>query len=370
MIPAPLSQAPRGEPSAAGTALPPGVCPGLPLTALAPMQNVTDLAFMEVVAHYGAPDYFFTEYFRVHAESRLEKHILRSITENPSGRPVFAQMIGEDPQRLARAARELVTYPIAGVDLNMGCPAPLVYKKNAGGGLLRNPQKIDSILGALRDAVSGPLTVKMRIGFDSTEHFAEVLALVDKHRVDLLSLHGRTVREMYKSAVHYDAIAQAVQSVRCPVLANGDVTSAAAARRVLDETGAAGVMLGRHAIRNPWIFQQCRAAFLGRSSPNVTLAQVRDYIARLYSATRRADASELGHVQKMKRYLNFIGLGVDADGAFLHEMRRVDSEARLFAVCDRHLLREPERPFPAEPYPGLVARENSESRAERCSDLG
>jgi len=350
--------------------LPAGVCPGLALTALAPMQNVTDLAFMDVIAHYGAPDYFFTEYFRVHPESRLEKHILRSITDNPSGRPVFAQLIGEDPQRLARTARELCAYPIAGIDLNMGCPAPLVYKKNAGGGLLRNPGKIDAILGALRDAVPGLFTVKMRIGFDSTEHFAEVLGLLDKHRIDLLSLHGRTVKEMYRSQVHYDAIARAVQAVRCPVLANGDITSAAAATRVLAETKAAGVMLGRHAIRNPWIFRQCRERFLGQTSAVVTLADVRDYIARLYAATRRADASELGHVQKMKRYLNFVGLSVDANGAFLHEVRRVDSEASLFAVCDRHLLREPERPFPTEPFPGLVARDNCETRAERCDALG
>src|SRR4051812_35597058 len=122
--------------------LPLPLASGLPLTALAPMQDVTDLAFMRVVAHYGAPDYFFTEFFRVHAQSRLEKHILRSIDENATGRPVFAQLIGEDLQHLARSAAELLKHPVAGIDLNLGCPAPKVYKKNVGGGLLRDPAKI------------------------------------------------------------------------------------------------------------------------------------------------------------------------------------------------------------------------------------
>ena len=113
------------------TALPTGIVPGQPLTALAPMQDVTDLAFMGVVAHYGAPDYFFTEFLRVHSMSRPEKHILRSIDENATGRPVFAQLIGEDLTHLARTVDELLRHPIAGIDLNLGCPAPKVYKKKS-----------------------------------------------------------------------------------------------------------------------------------------------------------------------------------------------------------------------------------------------
>src|SRR5476651_1786010 len=135
--------------------LPPPLVAGQPLTALAPMQDVTDLAFMRVIAHYGAPDYFFTEFFRVHAQSRPEKHILRSLDENDTGRPVFAQLIGEDLHHLARTATELLRHPVAGIDLNLGCPAPKVYKKNVGGGLLREPAQLDPIIGALRAATPG-----------------------------------------------------------------------------------------------------------------------------------------------------------------------------------------------------------------------
>ena len=335
--------------------------PGQPLTALAPMQDVTDLAFMGVIAHYGAPDYFFTEFFRVHAASRPEKHILRSIDENTTGRPVFAQLIGEDLAQLARTATELLRHPVAGIDLNLGCPAPKVYKKNVGGGLLRDPERVGEILGTLRAAVPGLFTVKMRIGFEDARHFDRLLDLVNEHRVDLLSVHGRTVKEMYRSEVHYDYIARAAARSRCPVLANGNITSAATAARVLGETRAAGVMIGRHAIRNPWIFRQCREIFSGQPVTRLTLADVRDYVERLYRATQTPELLERYHVNKMKKYLNFVGQSVDATGAFLHDMRRAETETDLFTICDRHLLTEPTKEFSPEPYPGVIARPNCET---------
>ena len=284
-----------------GLALPPGQQPGGPLTALAPMQDVTDLAFMRVIAHYGAPDYFFTEFFRVHAQSKPEKHIVRSIDENTTGRPVFAQLIGEDLAHLARTTAELLQHNIAGIDLNLGCPAPKVYKKNVGGGLLREPAKVGEILGLLRSIVPGLFTVKMRIGFDDTANFDRLLDLMNEHRVDLLTIHGRTVKEMYRSDVHYDYIAHAVGRVRCPVLANGNVTSAPGASAILAETRAAGVMIGRHAIRNPWIFRQCREQFAGRPPIRVTLSDVREYVDRLYRATQTPGVAERYHVNKMKK---------------------------------------------------------------------
>lgn len=356
--------------SPAAHALPAGVHPGTPLTALAPMQDVTDLAFMGVIAHYGAPDYFFTEFFRVHGQSRPEKHILRSIDENATGRPVFAQLIGEDITHLTRTTAELLRHPVAGIDLNLGCPAPKVYKKNVGGGLLRDPARIDEILAALRAAVPGLFTVKMRIGFEDTAHFERILESVNRHGVNLLSVHGRTVKEMYRSEVHYDYIAQAVAHVRCPVLANGNITSAAKAVTVLQQTRAAGVMIGRHAIRNPWIFRQYRELFSGQPVTPITLAAVHDYIVRLFAATRTDVIPERAHVNKMKKYLNFVGQGVDASGAFLHDMRRTETQGELFAVCDRHLLAEPGRLFADEPYPGVIARPNCETPsalADGCS---
>jgi tRNA-dihydrouridine synthase B len=330
------------------------------VTALAPMQDVTDICFMNVIAEYGCPDYFFTEYFRVHESSRLDKYILRSITENTTGKPIFAQMIGESIPDLVRIAKCLSDYPVAGIDLNMGCPAPRIYRKNVGGGLLRDPDKIDRILGELRANVTGRLTVKMRIGFEDTSEFDRVLNLINKHQIDLLSLHGRTVKEAYHGAVHYDAIAQAVQKLTCPVLANGNVSSVLTAISVLSQTQAAGVMVGRSAIRNPWIFKQIREALSGQEISVVTLEQVREYIDRIYQMSQVKVVAEKSRVSHLKMYLNYIGQSVDAEGMFLREMRKAQTELELFGICDRYLLTHPQQLFSPDPYPGIFARPKCE----------
>ncbi len=138
-----------------------------PLLVLAPMQDVTDLPFWRLMAAYGGADVYYTEYFRVHATSNLEPWIVDAIVNNPTGRPVVAQMIGNDIPSLLRTVRQLQQLPVAAIDLNLGCPAPVVYRKCAGGGLLREPQRVDAILGALRQAVQVKFTVKTRLGFDS-----------------------------------------------------------------------------------------------------------------------------------------------------------------------------------------------------------
>ena len=221
----------------------------------------------------------------------------------------------------------------------------------------------------------GLLTVKMRLGFDDTANFPRLLELINRHGVDLLAVHGRTVKEMYRSPVRPDFIAEAVRTVRCPVLANGDITSARRAAVILDRTGAAGVMIGRHAIRNPWIFRQCRERFARRPAGGAsgepadgasgepadgifqpTLADVRAYIQHLYDATATPGVPERLQAAKMKKYLNFVGQGVDPAGAFLHDMRRAETAAALFAVCDRHLLTDPARPYSLEPHPAACRK--------------
>lgn len=309
-----------------------------PLLALAPMQDITDLPFWRFISRYGGADVYYTEYFRVHPTSHLEKDILGSIIENPTGRPVIAQMIGNDIPSLLRTAAELQRYEIAGIDLNLGCPAPIVYRKCAGGGLLREPERVDAIIGALRGAISGiKFTVKTRLGFDGTTHFDKLLGIFGKHRPDLLTVHGRTVREMYGPVVHYDLIARAAQTLSFPVLANGNVDSPESALRVLAQTGARGLMIGRGAIRNPWVFEQIRQAVRGLPIFRPKASDLLQYIGELYEAVKPPNLRVDAHVQKMKKYMNFIAVGVDPEGRFLHDIRRVTTEAGFFATCQRFL---------------------------------
>jgi tRNA-dihydrouridine synthase len=342
------------------------------------MQDVTTLEFWRVTARYGGPDVYWTEYFRVHGDSRPEKWILDSITKNPTGKPVVAQLIGNDIPALIRTAKELQRHPIAAIELNLGCPAPVVYRKCAGGGLLREPRKIDAILGALRGAVVIPFTVKTRIGFASPAEFDVLLPLFAKHPIDLLTVHARTVAQMYRPGVRYDLVTRAVRELRCPVLANGNIHGAAQAQALLVETGARGLMIGRGAIRNPWLFDQIRAQLRGEKPRLPSGRDVLGYVHQLWNSEitpacaaetgvpkSRPDSPTAGNqiltgypsswlssgmkesaqVRRMKKFMNFIGEGVGE--TFLREIRRVATAADFFRVCENFLNHN--RPLALEP---------------------
>jgi tRNA-dihydrouridine synthase len=313
------------------------------------MQDVTDLPFWKLLSEYGGPDVYWTEYSRVHSTSTIDRNVLRSIDENPTGRPAIAQLIGNDPEALVRAAVELQEHPVVAIDLNLGCPAPVVYRKCAGGGLLREPAKIDRILGALRQAVTRVrFTVKTRIGFDDVSQYEELLSIFARHQVDLVTVHARTVTEMYRSEVRYAFIARAVERMGCPVLANGNIISPARAAAVLGETRARGLMIGRGCIRNPWIFGQIRDHLAGREHRRPTGHEVLDYVCRLYDATLPAEGfRERLQVEKMKKYMNFLGEGVGAE--FLHQIRRSTNRNEFFDICGTHL--EHGRPMELVPVP-------------------
>ncbi len=327
-------------------------------TALAPMQDVTGLPFMNLIAGFGPPDLFFTEYFRVHASARIDPGILSSITENKSGKPVFAQLIGEDLEHVARFARELQEYCIAGIDLNLGCPAPRVYRKNVGGGLLRDPDRIDRVLNVLRDTCSCPLTVKTRIGFEDHQNFGRLLKVFAQNEVELVSLHARTVKGGYRETPQYDYVKQAVTEMDCPVLLNGDVHTARSAMKLVNETGAKGVMIGRSAIRNPWIFKQIRQLQNGEEMDRPTLGDVHLYINQLCDVLSKDTMTDEKQVARMKKFLNYIGLSVDLKGEFLFQMRRTRTRSELDRVCQYFLLDNgrSEQPMHLEPLSDIISR--------------
>lgn len=301
------------------------------------MQDITDLPFMRVIARRGGPDWFVTEYFRVHPDSRLHPYILRSITENQTGRPVFAQMIGSDVESLVRVAKELSGYPVAGIDLNLGCPAPIVCRKSAGGGLLREPDSLHRLLEKLREAITGRFTVKTRVGFADRGEFPRLLEIFKLHGLDGLTIHGRTVAERYQTPVHTDCVRMAVEGMTCPVIANGNVVDVETGKSFLTTSGAAGLMVGRGAIRNPWIFSQLKAGFENRPAPQPTHRDLLEYICELYEEiakeTRKFVADS--HVQRMKRTLVYISHGLG--GTFEYEMRRARTAGDFFRICRWHL---------------------------------
>ncbi len=325
--------------------------PARPALVLAPMQDVTDLPFMRVIARRGAPDWFVTEYFRVHPDSVAHPYILRSITENRTGKPVFAQMIGSDLPSLVRTAKQLAALPVAGIDLNLGCPAPIVCRKNAGGGLLREPEEIDRLLEALREAVPGRFTVKTRLGFADEAEFPRLLEIFRKHAIDGLTIHGRTVKDLYQTPVRPDFVRMAVEALPCPVIANGNVVDVSTGLSYLSKTQAAGLMIGRGAIRNPWIFSQLIAAFEGVPPPAPTHRDLLEYVTELYDElageTRKFIPN--AHVQRMKKTLAYISHGLH-DGSFEHDMRRAKTPDDFSRICHHHL--DHDAPLPGMPPAG------------------
>lgn len=303
------------------------------------MQDVSGLPLWRCLERRGGPDVYVTEYFRVHRDSHPSKILLRSITGLETDKPVLAQMIGNEPEHLVRSALEIQTLsPCAGMDVNLGCPAPTVCGKQAGGALLKNPDLIRRIAEGLRPVVTGTLTLKSRIGFDAPGEFERLLELFATLPIDALTIHGRTVKEKYQSDVHTDQIAEAVASLPFPVFANGSIVSVETARAMREKTGAAGLMIGRGAIRNPWLFTQIRAS-LDETNPAPRIHRdVYEYLLELTSeiCSEGNFDQETQIVNRMKKFTNYIACGI-ADGALNHELRRATTLTGFREICRSYL---------------------------------
>lgn len=332
-----------------------------PICALAPMQDITGADFMGLISKIGAPDFFVTEYFRVHESATFDKPILESLNADFAPTPLCVQFIGESEPHMQRCIEQLLKYPhIKMLDFNMGCPAPKVYKKNVGGGLLKDLKKAASVIRAMRKAWPHTLSVKTRLGFDDPKAMPEIVKVINGEGADFMTLHGRTVKQLYRGEVDYAAIAKAAELSEIPLIANGDITSAKFAFEVLRQTGAKGVMFGRQAVRNPWIFRQFHEIKAMKEPFKPTLADVYKYVEAIYEKHISKNVNIKYLDGRMKKFLNFIALGVDPDGAFLREMRLAIGIDEVMRVCKNHLLKNPEKPFADEPFKNLCPRPNHE----------
>ncbi|HCJ12225.1 MAG: hypothetical protein A2Y14_04305 [Verrucomicrobia bacterium GWF2_51_19] len=321
------------------------------------MRGLTQ-GLTKIVCKYGPPDCLFTEFFRVHKNYCLEEDNLALIVQKQVGVPVIAQLMGEDEAYLVEAAKKLVAMGADGIDFNLGCPAPRVFRKNVGGGLLRDLDRVAIILKALRAELTCTFSVKTRVGFDSDKDFEKLLEIIQNAQIDLFTLHGRTVKAFYSGTVDTRYFKRAAQVLPCPVVANGDIQTAEQAIALIENTGCRGVMIGRAAIRNPWIFGQIRSLLNGERPFQPTLSDARKYVQDLYDAL--PDVSDAIKLSSLKPFLNYIGIAVDPDGTFLQKVRRSTSTSEMLALCDTHLLGpHADKPY-ATPYAGLIARPNRE----------
>jgi len=221
---------------------------------LAPMAGITDLAFRTIVRPFGCA-LCLTEMVSADGLVRGMAKSLVYLRSSPLDHPLGVQIFGSEPTTLADAARVVADRGADLVDINMGCPVKNVVKRGAGASLLREPAKIGRILHAVRKATSIPLTVKIRSGWDfSNLNALEVSRIAEESGCDAVIVHPRTASQGFSGRADWQVIEEIKAKTRIPIVGNGDVLRAADARRMIEATGCDGVMVGRGALGNPWIF--------------------------------------------------------------------------------------------------------------------
>jgi tRNA-dihydrouridine synthase B len=232
---------------------------------LAPMAGVTNAPFRLVARECGA-GVLTSEEIDARALVRGNERTVALAAYLPEERPLVMQILGEDPDVLAEAARRLEAAGADGIDLNMGCPVAKIVAKGQGAALMRDPIRAAVIFRTLRKAVSGALTIKIRGGWDDrTVNAAEIARIAEAEGVHGITVHPRTRSQQYTGRAPWNVIAEVVAAVGVPVTGNGDVRSVDEARAMVAATGCAAVMIGRGALGRPWIFHGAATSREGRA---------------------------------------------------------------------------------------------------------
>ena len=223
---------------------------------LAPMAGVTDLPFRLLCKEQGA-GLLCMEMISAKGILYNNKNTESLLQIHPDEMPVSLQLFGSDPKIISEQAKRIEELPFQVLDINMGCPVPKVVKNGEGSALMKNPKLVEEIITKTARAIRKPVTVKIRKGFDESHvNAVEIAKIAEASGAAAVAVHGRTREQYYSGKADWDIIRQVKEAVKIPVIGNGDVTSAESADAIMRETGCDGVIIGRGAQGNPWIFQQ------------------------------------------------------------------------------------------------------------------
>ena len=300
------------------------------------MAGVTDRPFRQLCRKLGA-GYVVTEMVTSNPTLRnTRKTTLRS-NFNGEATPVAVQIVGTCPERLAQAAHYNVGLGAQVIDINMGCPAKKVCNKLAGSALLDDPPLVKRILDSVIAAVDVPVTLKIRTGqTPSDRNGVEIARIAEQCGISALAVHGRTRSERFRGQAEYETIRQICKDISIPVFANGDVTTAQQARYVLEYTGASGLMIGRAAQGNPWIFRELNH-FLeqGRTLAPPTPAEIRrvmrDHLQRLYQHY----GTTLG-VRVARKHIAWYLKGRKGTKSVVYDLMRVQTANEQLHLLEQH----------------------------------
>lgn len=312
-----------------------------PSFVLAPMDGMTRASFRSVCFDYGA-DGATTEMIQSLALGRAKKRMSETFVETlvrfPNEKNLAAQLIGSNPAMMAESARRLTAMNrFDAIDINMGCPARKVVGSGNGSALLKDPERALEVMEAVRDATALPVQLKLRLGWDG-EHITapRLIQAAEQLGFRSVTLHGRTRQQMYKGPVDAAAIRAICESVRIQVYANGGVTSAEDALQFLEATGAAGVAIGRAALRQPWIFDDIRRLRKGEPVEK-RLAPERIALLKHLAALACGHRPEKVAVSEMRKFAGWWLPGLTAAEAVLRAMNGVATLPGLNRLLDDYL---------------------------------
>lgn len=310
--------------------------------ALAPMAGITDLPFRLICRRLGCG---MTVSEMVSAKGLLYKNVKTTemLRIDDGERPTAIQLFGSVPEELAEAARMVEASGADMIDFNMGCPVPKIVNNGEGSALMKQPQLAHDILAAMVKAVKIPVTVKFRAGWDdSNRNAVDIAKAVEAAGVSAVAVHGRTRQQFYEGKADWGIIAEVKQAVKVPVFGNGDIFTVEDGLRMLAETGVDGLMIGRGADGNPWIFRELAAVLRGEKRPAAPSLQ-----ERLAQAAEHLDMlidykGEHISVKEMRRHISAYLKGLPHAAEFRGRFHKVDTREQFmellaeYAACAAH----------------------------------
>lgn len=296
---------------------------------LAPMAGVSDLPFRLLCKEQGA-GLLGMEMVSAKAIMYNSKNTEALMEIHPDEMPVSLQLFGSDADIISEMAKRIEDRPFSILDINMGCPVPKVVNNGEGSALMKNPALVREIVFKTVETVRKPVTVKIRKGFDGEHANAvEIAKAAEDAGAAAVAVHGRTREEFYSGKADWKIIAEVKKAVNIPVIGNGDVTDGESAKRMLEETGCDGVMIGRAARGNPWIFREVTAYLEnGRKEPRPEAEEVKDVILRHAELQTRYKGEYIG-IREMRKHIAWYTAGYPHSAKFRGRINEIEGMEEL-----------------------------------------
>lgn len=301
---------------------------------LAPMAGVTDLPFRLLCKEQGA-GLLCMEMVSAKAIYYNNKNTETLMQIEPEERPVSLQLFGSDPVIMSEMAKRIEDRPFDILDINMGCPVPKVVNNGEGSALMKNPGLVRKIVTSVSKAIKKPLTVKIRKGFDENNiNAVEIAKIIEDSGAAAVAVHGRTRQQYYSGKADWDIIRQVKEAVSIPVIGNGDVDSPQKAKQLLEETGCDGIMVGRAAEGNPWIFREISHYLdTGELLPHHALEEVKEMILR-HARLQLEYKGEYTGMREMRKHVAWYTAGFPHSARLRGAVNEIESMEQLMVLLD------------------------------------